>query len=362
MHHSLTRTLPLILAALVLSGAGCSLGGSSSSTPSPTATDGGVFRTVDAGDHWTQPVIVPTAKGAGTLAGANVLALENDPQDAETWYMGTRENGLFYSIDGMATWQRPRLDVLRDGPITDVEVDVKNVCTLYVAREQRLLKTTDCLRTFDQDVLIETRPNIRLTDVVVDWYNPKVLWVGESNGDVQKSEDAGKTWHRALTNSTAITSVLLNPIDSRMVVVGTAGNGFFRTTDSGVTWTQTQAELKKMRGAATVTALTTSTKAELLVAATDYGLLSSVDFGGAWEPLQLLTSPGQVKIQALSVRANGAERIVAYASVGTFYRSIDGGKNWTTHQLTTARTPARLVPDPKSAAGYFLGVAAPVKK
>lgn len=353
---------PLMLAALVLTGAGCSLGGSSSSAPVPTATDGGVFRTSDAGDHWTQPAVVPTAKGAGTLAGANVTALKNDPQDADAWYLGTRENGLFYSIDGMATWQRPRLESLRDGPVADVEVDAKSVCTVYVAREQRLLKTTDCLRTFDQDTLVETRPNIRLTDVMADWYNPKVLWVGENNGDVQKSEDAGKTWHRALTNSMSVTSMVLNPTDSRMAVVGTAGNGFYRTTDGGATWTQIQSELKKMRGAATVAALATSAKAELLVAATDYGLLSSVDFGATWEPVQMLTSPGQVKIQALSVRANGAERIIAYASVGTFYRSIDAGRNWTTHQLTTARTPTRLAPDPKAPAGYFMGVAAPIKK
>lgn len=362
MRFSFSRVIPLSLAALVLTGAGCSLGGSSSGTAGPTATDGGVFRTVDAGDRWTQPSAVPTAKGVGTLSGANVTSLENDPQDGEAWYLGTRENGLFYSIDGMASWQRPRLEVLRDGPIADVEVDAKNTCTVYVAREQRLFKTTDCLRTFDQDTLIETRPNVRLTDMVVDWYNPNVLWVGESNGDVQKSVDGGRTWRRVLTNSTAVTSILLNPTDSRMAVVGTLGNGFYRTTDSGATWTQIQSELKKLRGAATVAALATSAKAELLVAATDYGLLSSLDFGATWEPVQLLTSPGQVKIQALSVRVNSAERIIAYASIGTFYRSLDGGKNWTTHQLTTARTPTRLAPDPKAPAGYFMGVAAPVKK
>ncbi len=360
MSPSLRASFLLGFSALVLAGAGCALPGTSSKSLD-TAADGGIFHTINAGDTWAQTVVLPTIKGIGSLAGANIVALSVDPQDADVWYAGTRENGLVFSLDGAASWQRPRLDVLRDGVITAVEADAKSTCTLYVAKPQRLYKTVDCLRSFDQDAFVETRSNVHIVGITVDWYNPKNIWLAENNGDVQKSEDGAKTWRRVLNGSHAITALLMSRSDSRMVMVGTSGNGFFRTVDGGKTWTQSGDELKKMRGADTVSGLAQDVKGTTLVAATNYGLLRSKDFGVTWEPLSLLTAPGQLKIQALAVGPASGD-MIAYAVAGTFYRSLDGGKNWTTHQLISGRTPTKLLVDPKTPAAYFLSVLAPEKK
>lgn len=356
MRRSLA-VLPL-LSLLVFTGQGCTAIGSKQTA---SATDGGVFRTGNAGDTWTQLVALPTAKGVGSLAGANVVALEADPQDPLVFYAGTRENGLAYTVDGGVSWLRPRLEALRDGLVADVEVDPKSTCTAYVVKGSRLYKTVDCARSFDQDVFVETRANVQITDLALDWYAPKTLWLGESNGDLQKSEDGGKTWRRALDNRSGVTSILVAASDSRVVIVGTKGAGFFRTGNSGASWTQTKEELKKTRGADTVLALSQDAKGKTVVAATDYGLLRSLDAGATWEPMQLLTTAGQVQIRALAVGPEKADTI-AYAVGGTFYRSVDGGKNWTTHKLPSTRDPLRLLPDLSSADAYFLGFAAPLKK
>ncbi len=348
------QALLLPLAALVLLGQGCVFPGSRSTS---SATDGGVFRTADAGDSWTQLAALPAARAIGSIAGANILALEADPQDAAVLYAGTRENGLIFSLDGAAAWQRPRLDVLREGAITDVEVDPQDVCTVYVVKGQRLYKTEDCLRSFNQDVYVETRANVRITDVAVDWYNPSIVWLGESNGDLHKSEDGGRTWRRVFDNRSAVSTILVHAGDSRRVLVGTEGNGFFRTDDAGQTWTQIRDQLRNMRGSDTVRALAQDNGARVAIAATSYGLLRSVDFGETWEPLQLLTAPGQVDIRAVAV---GPERVedIAYAVTGTFYRTTDGGQNWTTDRLPSTRVPSHLLNDPTAPNAYFLGVAA----
>lgn len=356
MRRSLA-VLPL-LSLLVLTGQGCTVFGNKQAAGT---ADGGVYRTANAGDTWTQAVALPTAKGVGTLAGANVVALEADPQDAAVFYAGTRENGLVITTDGAASWQRPRLEALRDGSVADIEVDPKATCTAYVVKGARLYKTVDCARSFDQDVFVETRANVTITDLALDWYNPKVLWLGESNGDVQKSEDGGKTWRRALDNKSGVTSMMVGAGDSRVVIVGTKSGGFYRTGDAGASWTQIKDELKKMRGADTVLALAQDAKGNAYVAATEYGLLRSVDAGVTWEPLQLLTTAGQVQIRALAVGPEKADTI-AYAVGGTFYRSVDGGKNWTTHKLPSTREPLRLLPDLSSPDAYFLGFAAAQKK
>ncbi len=349
--------LPLV-SLLVLTGQGCTSFGASKTAGT---NDGGVYRTGNAGDSWSQLVALPTAKGVGSLAGANVVALEADPQDPLVFYVGTRENGLAYTVDAGASWQRPRLEALRDGLITDVEVDPKATCTAYVVRGQRLYKTVDCARSFDQDVFVETRANVQISDLALDWYNPKVLWMGETNGDVQKSEDGGKTWRRALENRSSVTSIMVGAGDSRVVLVGTKGAGIYRTSDAGATWVQIKEELKKTRGADTVLALAQDAKGKAYVAASNYGLMRSVDAGVTWEPLQLLTAAEQVQIRALAVGPEKPDTI-AYAVGGTFYRSVDGGKNWTTHKLPSTREPLRLLPDLSSADAYFVGFAAAQKK
>lgn len=357
MNISVRSALPLALAGLVFAGAGC-LGAKPSTKTA--VNDGGVFRTVDASNTWSPLAAVPTAKGVGSLAGANILVMKADPQDPAVLYAGTRENGLFYSIDGGSMWERPRAEALRDGAIPALAVDPKSVCTVYVAKGPRLLKSADCLRSFDNDAFVETRPKISVVDVAVDWYNPKTVWLVESNGDVQKSEDAGKTWRRSLSTAVPATTVAVSQADSRVVLVGTNGGGFFRTADGGAEWKPIDDQLKKLRGADNVFALSQDAKGQAVFAATQYGLLRSVDNGNTWEPLQLLTTPGQVKIQALAVGPASADTI-AYATPGTFYRSTDGGKNWTTHQLPSGRLPSRLIADSKNPLIYSLGFLAPVK-
>ena len=88
--------------------------------------------------------------------------------------------------------------------------------------------------------------------------NPNLIYVGtgdiitggsinEGNG-VYKSTDAGRTWqHVGLEATKQIPSMLVDPRDANVVLVGAQGDvhhksherGVFRTTDGGATWKQT---------------------------------------------------------------------------------------------------------------------------
>ena len=88
--------------------------------------------------------------------------------------------------------------------------------------------------------------------------DPNVIYVGtgdiitggainEGNG-VYKSTDAGKTWrHLGLDATKQIPSMLVDPRDPNLVMIGAQGDvhvksksrGVFRSTDGGATWTQT---------------------------------------------------------------------------------------------------------------------------
>ncbi len=339
-----------LISILSLTGAGCF--GSNKSA----GTDGGVFRTVDAGAAFVQQSVIVSSKGVGSIGAANVVTLAMDPGDSRTVYAGTLANGLLYSLDAAESWQQPREAGLREGTVSAVAADPADACTLYVAKSQRLYKTTDCMRSFNPDAYVETRAGVTVSKIAVDWYDSKIVWIGLSNGDVLRSDDAAATWRTSVTGGETVTALVVDNADSRAVLVGTDGEGFFKTVDSGVTWTQVKDGLKEWRNASKVSALSQTKDGSVLIAASGYGLLRSKDFGSTWEALQLLTSPGQVSIRSAVVDPNSAD-VIVYPAGSTFYRSVDGGAKWTTSKIPSVRTPMALLPDPTNASVLYLGVA-----
>lgn len=353
---SSTTKLFIPLLALILVGQGCfSLGGKT-----VTAGDGGVFKTGDAGDSWAQVNVIPGAKGIGTISGANIRTMEIDPQDKSVMYIGTLENGLLYTEDTAVTWQQPRTAALKSGPINDIEVDPNNVCTVYVAKQQRLYKTENCARSFDSETYVETRSSVFIRRIAVDWFNPDVVWIGLSNGDVFKSEDGGNTWQNKLSTRRAITEILINNSDSRSVLVSTDRKGFYKTTDSGENWEQLEEGIKALKNADMVHEMVQTSNSDTLIAATDYGLIRSNDFGNTWEALKLLTAPGQVDIKALAIAPDNANRVY-YSASATFYASADGGSTWTTHSVPTTRAVEAMLIDPNDPSVLYIGVVAAQK-
>src|SRR4029077_667406 len=83
--------------------------------------------------------------------------------------------------------------------------------------------------------------------------DPGIVYAGTGDsvqgslGDgIYKSTDAGKTWtHVGLEDTTKINKILIDPKDPNLVVASTQGDaahkgqGIYRTTDGGKTWQQT---------------------------------------------------------------------------------------------------------------------------
>lgn len=344
------KRLSIIALSLVLLGAGC-LGRSSGST----GADAGVFKSMNAGEEWAQYVVVPTAQGIGTLATTNVLHMTMDPQDNEFLYIATRGNGMLYSEDAGASWRQVRDRELQSGTISHVAVDAKEVCTVYVATGSRLFRTDDCMRSFDSETYVDNRGET-ITRVAVDWYDNDNVWIGMSNGDVLKSEDAGNTWRTVLKTSQSITAFLMSNTDSRQVMVATDRKGIWKTTDGGGNWTSLEEGLDEYNDGDNVYALVQSADSGVVIAATEYGLLRSQDFGESWEAVELVTSPGQVEIRAVAVNEKNPD-LIYYAANATYYYSQDGGSTWLTERLATTRTPTVLLVDPEDSAVLYVAVA-----
>ncbi|MBI4435446.1 hypothetical protein HY630_02145 [Candidatus Uhrbacteria bacterium] len=350
------KYLSIVSLSLILLGAGCLGGGGGSRS----GADGGVFKTLNAGQEWGQAVVVPTAAGIGTLATTDVLNMEMDPQDSNYLYIGTRESGVLYSDDGGASWRQPRTAALAEGLIYKVEVDPTDVCKVYVAKGSRLYATDNCMRSFDSEVYVDNRSGVSVVQVAVDWYNPRTLWVGLSNGDVLRSGDSGRTWTTVLKTGEEISGFLISNTNSRHVLVSTFTKGIYKTTDGGENWDEVDGGLRELKQSGKVYQMVQSEDSGVVIAASQYGLARSTDFGSTWEGISLLTSPGQVSIRALGINKEQPTTMY-YAANSTFYKTTDGGATWDTERFPTSRVPRALLVDPRDPQVLYIGVATSIE-
>lgn len=347
MKYSKYFFLPVLVFVLV--GQGC-LSSSSQND------EGGVFWTEDGGSSWTQSAILPTVQGVSTIAGTNVLALAVDPSDHDVWYAGTESNGLFYTLDNGASWTRPKADEAREGTVLDIEVDPNDVCTVYLLQPNRVIKTTDCHRTYEI-LTVEGRADEQFTTFVMDWFNPSILWAGNTAGDILKSADGGVSWSTMHRIRDDIMDITVSNADSRIVLVATEDHAFLRSPDAGVTWVEYEDTFgREYRFGENTYGFAQSRDGSRLLVNTQYGLHTSSDRGETWEPLELRHAPGEVRIWGVTVHPSNPD-VISYGAEGAIFISTDGGVSWTSESLPSSRTPRVMMVHPSNTAKLIVGFA-----
>lgn len=345
-----TLFLSSSLFVLVFLGAGCFGGGDID-----TGTDGGVWKSTDAGGTWTQSVAVPTPSGVDSASGTNVLSLATDPGDPRALYAGLERDGLLFSYDGAEGWQRPGDAVLKTGAVTAVAVDPSNKCRIYAARADRIFKSEDCNRSYESEIYVETKPGVIVTALAIDWFVQSDIYAAFSDGTILKSADLGDNWTSVFRGRQAITSLIVSHADNRIVFSGMAGAGMAKSVDAGATWEVVLDPLRPYRDANRVIALVQDSRGGALYAATYYGILRSLDVGVSWEPLKLLTEPGEVMIGAVATDPANPN-VILYSVGNSLYKSTDAGVNWAVQKLPTTRTISSITFDRRDSNVVYLGL------
>ncbi|HQO76681.1 MAG TPA: hypothetical protein PLB50_08370, partial [Candidatus Saccharicenans sp.] len=172
------------------------------------------------------------------------------------------------------------------GRFVDIAWNAKEPNTFYCATGSGgLWKTTNNGISFE--ALFTNEPVFSLGDVEVAPSNPSIVWVGtgEANNSrstywgngVYKSTDAGKTWtHMGLDESHHIGAIIIHPENPDIVYVAALGHlysenperGLYKTTDGGQTWDKVLEVIVNGKHIGVVDCVMDPTNPDILYAAT----------------------------------------------------------------------------------------------
>jgi len=367
--NNLTRIiifLCLLVVVVVLSSA-CSLA-TNKNDASSQAIDSSIFVSTDKGDVWRPITAVPSIAGrAGSIANLNINVLRSDPQDNRAIYLGSFEDGLFYTYDVYSGWNQVKS--LPRATINDVKVDPQNKCIIYAAIANRVYRSSDCSRTWER-VYFDNNASVLVNSLVIDHYNPRNLYIGTSRGEIIKSIDSGSSWRTIQRLNDSVSHLLISPEDSRLIFVATAKNNIFSFNSNTRTnpqnsadidanfavenWTDLNNALKSFELGSNFKDIIINEKDGAIFIATDKVILRSRDNGATWESLSLLPPEKDATVNALAVNPQNSDEIY-YTTNTTFFRSIDGGATWATKKLPTRRSGNELLIDFKTPSMIYLG-------
>ncbi|MCA1583414.1 MAG: hypothetical protein LC791_01115 [Acidobacteria bacterium] len=144
------------------------------------------------------------------------------------------------------------------GRIDDVATNERDPSTIYIgAASGGVWKSTNAGTTWQP--IFDDQPVASIGDIALAPSSPEMVWVGTGEPNnrqsstfgegVFKSTDGGRTWsHMGLRDSHHIGRILIDPVNPDIVFVAALGRlwgpnkerGVFKTTDGGRTWTNTK--------------------------------------------------------------------------------------------------------------------------
>jgi photosystem II stability/assembly factor-like uncharacterized protein len=283
------------------------------------------MKSTDAGVDWKS-----LSQGLG---GSNLpfSRIEVAPANPAIVYAERAPHHFYRSSDAGATWREiaGTPDDLMDAYLGTFAVDPRNPSTVYLEYVgldvTSLSKSTDGGDTWDQ--IVSCPPG--LTALAVDPVESQVLLAGTAGYGIFRSTNGGITWNHesqaGIPDSYRIWSIAVDPADSRSAVMS-ALEGTYWSVDGGESFLRSSVVNAPTGDFAFAV--------DAIYERADSNVLVSTDSGATWIPL---ASPPNIAVRAIAVAPDSS---VLYAGTSSYswrgaqgvalglIRSNDGGSTW----------------------------------
>lgn len=243
----------------------------------PTQTRWSIYHSMDAGENWTEPTPAgglglpdhvtwelgePTVVGVTATYSLNRSAMTwslnwTRPiptkyfplalnEDRTSFLLGDQSRGVWKSVNLGNTWAYSSSGMPGYGGVYGLAAG--NEDTLYVGMQSSgIWKTTDDGANWsavNTGIAVDPVYAVSIRSLAVDPTNPNVLIAGTEvigglPASLYRTTNGGTTWTPVSPGPTALTyNIFFVPQSPQIVLAGTAGDGIWRSTNSGQTFTR----------------------------------------------------------------------------------------------------------------------------
>jgi len=235
------------------------------------ATDNGVYKSDNGGTSWQQ-------LNSG-LTDLTILAITIDPGNPDVVYLTTRSDGIFKSDNAGLNWVTKNNGVGTGRPIYDIVVDPTDSQILFAATDGNyIMRSIDGAESWTRQ-----RSGFAIRDFYVLAVHPShnnIIYAGAVTAGIYRSNDGGDSWINISSDlkNPAIRSIVLDPADTNIVILGTSG-GVYKNTNVGDNWLTLENELTANN---LTTLIANPNNLDILFAGTSDGVFKSSDNGVTW--------------------------------------------------------------------------------
>lgn len=295
-------------------------------------SDGHVFGSHDAGEHWEL---------LGRI-GANhddvIMSILVDPRTASTlyatsWTLLSHGGGVYRSSDAGHNWQ---LIGLEGHTVRALAAAPSDPDILVAGAIDGVYRSTDAGKNWAR-ISPENHADLRNFDsLAIDPHDPNTIYAGTYHLP-WKTVDGGKTWkpiHQGMVDDSDVMSITIDQ-NNPSHVFASACSGIYHSSDGGANWTKFKGIPNDSRR--TVHILQDPKRQLTVYAATTSGLWKTSDDGASW---RLVTSPSWSILSMLIDPENSDRLILGTERLGVQV-SDNGGQAY--HAANQGFTHRRIV-------------------